>query len=82
LIPIILKKKARQIKTIVISIAALLFAVPTAYWFDAMWFLTAGPKWSEQVSTARSTCKEETDLATLRIGDGSIELPCSYILNN
>jgi hypothetical protein len=82
LISIILQKKTRQIKTLVISIAALLFAIPTVYWFDAMWFLTAGPKWSEQVSTARLTCKEKANSATLRIGDGSIELPCSYILNN
>jgi hypothetical protein len=28
------------------------------------------------------TCKEKANSATLRIGDGSIELPCSYILNN
>ena len=82
LISIILQKKTRQIKTLVISIAALFFAIPTVYWFDAMWFLTAGPKWSEQVSTARLTCKEKANSATLRIGDGSIELPCSYILNN
>jgi len=78
----VLQNKARQIKTFMISIAALLFAIPTVYWFDAMWFLTAGPKWSEQVSTARLTCKEKTGSATLRIGDGSIELPCSYILDN
>ena len=82
LISIILQNKARQIKTLMISIAALLFAIPTVYWFDAMWFLTAGPKWSEQVSTARLTCNEKVDSATLSIGDGSIELPCSYILDN
>jgi hypothetical protein len=82
LISIILQKKTRQFKTLVISIASLMFAIPTVYWFDAMWFLTAGPKWSEQVSLARSTCKEKTENATLYIGDGSIELPCSYILNN
>ena len=81
LISIILQNKARQIKTLMISIAALLFAIPTVYWFDAMWFLTAGPKWSEQVSTARSTCNEETNFATLYIGDSSVELPCSYILS-
>ena len=82
LIAIILRNKARQIKTLMISTAALLFAIPTVYWFDAMWFLTAGPKWSEQVSTARLTCKEKVGSATLSIGDGSIELPCSYILDN
>jgi hypothetical protein len=82
LISIISQNKARQIKTLMISIAAVLFAIPTVYWFDAMWFLTAGPKWSEQVSTARLTCNEKVDSATLRIGDGSIEIPCSYILGN
>jgi hypothetical protein len=82
LISIILQKQTIQIKTLVISIAALLFAIPTVYWFNAMWFLTAGPKWSEQVSLAQSTCKEQVGSATLRIGDGSIELQCSYILNN
>ncbi len=82
LVSIILQKTAKQMKTVVISIAALLFAIPIVYWFDAMWFLTAGPKWSEQVSSARSTCKEEAESTTLSIGDGSIDLPCSYILNN
>jgi len=81
LISIILQNKTRQIKTLAISIAVLLFAIPTAYWFDAMWFLTAGPKWSEQVSTARSICKKESDLATLYIGDSSVKLQCEYILN-
>lgn len=80
LISTILQDKARQTKTLMISIAALLFAIPTVYWFDAMWFLTAGPEWSEQVSTARSICNEETNFATLYIGDSSVKLPCSYIL--
>ncbi len=82
LISIILQKKAKRIRTVAISVAALLFVIPTVYWFDAMWYLTAGPKWSEQVSKARSTCKDKADSATLSIGVGSIDLPCSYILNN
>jgi hypothetical protein len=82
LISIILHNKSNGIKALMISVAALLFAIPTVYWFDAMWFLTAGPKWSEQVSKGRSTCEQQAESVTLQIGDGSIELQCSYILNN
>lgn len=47
---------------LLVVIALLIFAVPTAKWFRAGWYLTSGQKWSDQIYDARQVCKTSTAL--------------------
>lgn len=76
------RKLNRTFRVMMTLVAAIIFAIPVFYWFDAMWFLTAGPKWSDEVSTAILECRGGSEFATLYVGESATELPCSYVLDN
>ena len=65
---------------LVVSIA--IFCRASVKWYDAGWFLSDGPKWSEQVDLARSRCEGDSmQVIKLEQALGTTDLPCSAILS-
>lgn len=49
-----------QAGRLLVVIALLIFAAPSAKWFRAGWYLTSGQKWSDQIYNSRQDCKLST----------------------
>lgn len=77
----ILRSTRHRYQTVFTVLAAIAFAVPVVHWFDASWYLTAGPTWSSEISKAKLNCRNNSQSASLNIGTSTYELSCSYILN-
>jgi hypothetical protein len=64
-----------------LAVSIAIFCRASVKWYDAGWFLSDGPKWSEQVDLARSRCEvDSTQIIQLEQALGNTELPCSAIL--
>lgn len=60
----------------------LILAVPSIKWFSSSWYLTSGPRWSDEIKSAKDQCKQGTDVVTIQVGtDNMTQLTCSYILS-
>jgi len=65
-----------------LAVSIAIFCRASVKWYDAGWFLSDGPKWSEQIDQARVTCA--TDLMqTIKLEQamGTTDLPCTAILS-
>ena len=76
-----LKNRPKAIQYSISFLSAIVFISPTVYWFNAMWFLTAGPKWADEFAAAQIQCESPVKTVFLKIGASKIELSCSYITN-
>jgi hypothetical protein len=64
-----------------LAVSIAIFCRASVKWYDAGWFLSDGPKWSEQVDLARSRCEVDSTLVIkLEQALGTTDLPCSAIL--
>ena len=64
-----------------LAVSIAIFCRASVKWYDAGWFLSDGPKWSEQVDAARSRCEVDSTLVIkLEQALGTTDLPCSAIL--
>jgi hypothetical protein len=59
-----------------------IFCRASVKWYDAGWFLSDGPKWSEQIDHARVTCAADL-MQTIKLEQalGTTDLPCTAILS-
>ena len=65
-----------------LAVSIAIFCRASVKWYDAGWFLSDGPKWSEQVDLARSRCEADSTLVIkLEQALGTTDLPCSAILS-
>jgi len=65
-----------------LAVSIAIFFCASLKWYDAGWFLAAGPKWSEQVDGARAKCEvDSTLIIKLEQALGTTDLPCSVILS-
>ena len=64
-----------------LAVSIAIFCRASVKWYDAGWFLSDGPKWSEQIDGARSRCEvDSTQIIKLEQALGTTDLPCSAIL--
>ena len=69
------------IRLVVVTNVALV-CLASIKWYEAGWFLSGGPKWSEQVDLARDKCEvDSTLIIKLEQALGTTDLPCSAILS-
>ena len=65
-----------------LAVSIAIFCRASVKWYDAGWFLSDGPKWSEQVDLARSRCEVDSTLVIkLNQALGTTDLPCGAILS-
>jgi hypothetical protein len=65
-----------------LAISIAIFCRASVKWYDAGWFLSDGPKWSEQIDGARKLCTtDSTQIIKLEQALGTTDLPCSAILS-
>lgn len=71
-----------QLKRVVFGLALIAIVVPTTKWFNAGWYMTGGPTWHSEVERANTMCNTQS-FPTVQLAlspDGSVELPCEYVL--
>lgn len=71
-----------QLKRVVFGLALIAIVVPTTKWFNAGWYMTGGPTWHSEVERANTICNAQS-IPTVQLAlspDGSVELPCEYVL--
>ena len=67
---------------VALAISIAIFYRASVKWYDAGWFLSDGPKWSEQVDIAIAKCEaDSTKIIKLEQALGTTDLPCSAILS-
>ena len=65
-----------------LAVSIAIFCGASVKWYDAGWFLSDGPKWSEQIDVAKSRCEvDSTQIIKLEQALGTTDLPCSKILS-
>jgi len=65
-----------------LAVSIAIFCRASVKWYDAGWFLSDGPKWSEQIDQARATCADDL-MQTIKLEQamGTTDLPCIAILS-
>ena len=65
-----------------LAVSIAIFCRASVKWYDAGWFLSDGPKWSEQIDQARVTCAADL-MQTIKLEQamGTTDLPCTAILS-
>ena len=65
-----------------LAVSIAIFCRASVKWYDAGWFLSDGPKWSEQIDRARVTCAADL-MQTIKLEQamGTTDLPCTAILS-
>jgi hypothetical protein len=65
-----------------LAVSIAIFCRASVKWYDAGWFLSNGPKWSEQIDQARVTCAADL-MQTIKLEQamGTTDLPCTAILS-
>jgi len=65
-----------------LAVSIAIFCRASVKWYDAGWFLSDGPKWSEQIDQARVTCAADL-MQTIKLEQamGTTDLPCIAILS-
>ena len=65
-----------------LAVSIAIFCRASVKWYDAGWFLSDGPKWSEQIDRARVTCVADL-MQTIKLEQamGTTDLPCTAILS-
>ena len=65
-----------------LAVSIAIFCRASVKWYDAGWFLSDGPKWSEQIDQARATCADDL-MQTIKLEQamGTTDLPCTAILS-
>jgi hypothetical protein len=65
-----------------LAVSIAIFCRASVKWYDAGWFLSDGPKWSEQIDQARVTCAADLmQTINLEQAMGATDLPCTAILS-
>jgi hypothetical protein len=65
-----------------LAISIAIFCRAAVKWYDAGWFLSEGPKWSQQIDVAIARCEaDSTQIIKLKQSIGTTDLPCSAILS-
>ena len=65
-----------------LAASIVVFCGATVKWFDAGWFLSDGPQWSQQIDAAMTRCEaDSTQIIKLEQAFGTTDLPCSAILS-
>ena len=65
-----------------LAVSIAIFCRASVKWYDAGWFLSDGPKWSEQIDQARVSCAADLmQTITLEQAMGTTDLPCTAILS-
>lgn len=65
-----------------LAISIAIFCRAAVKWYDAGWFLSEGPKWSQQIDVAIARCEaDSTQIIKLKQAIGTTDLPCSAILS-
>ena len=65
-----------------LAVSIAIFCRASVKWYDAGWFLSDGPKWSEQIDHARNLCTTDSmQIIKLEQALGTTDLPCSAILS-
>ena len=65
-----------------LAVSIAIFCRASVKWYDAGWFLSDGPKWSDQIDQARVTCAADL-MQTIKLEQamGTTDLPCIAILS-
>ena len=65
-----------------LAVSIAIFCRASVKWYDAGWFLSDGPKWSDQIDQARVTCAADL-MQTIKLEQamGTTDLPCTAILS-
>lgn len=75
-------ESAKFILRVSLAVSIAIFFRASVKWFDAGWFLSDGPKWSEQIDEAIIKCGSNADqVIKLEQALGTTDLPCSAILS-
>ena len=65
-----------------LAASMVLFCGAAVKWFDAGWFLSDGPQWSQQIDAAITQCEaDSTQIIKLEQAFGTTDLPCSAIFS-